>query len=212
LPAFYLQHPTAGLLALLGLLVPVAIYLWNRRPGRVVQVGSLRWLEAAANRRLRSLKPEGLVLLLVRAVILGLLAVALAGPSWLGQAPPRRGQILLSPAASAEALSRLRPSLDSLLRRGYELRELRPGLPLIAPDSQQAWFDNSAATTGLATDAAVGQSGPDNTWAQVQQAVDSFPNRPLVVVAPLSLRTFRGTRPPCPPMSAGGPPRLLPTP
>ncbi|WP_141765598.1 BatA domain-containing protein, partial [Hymenobacter coccineus] len=48
----------AALLALLGLLVPLAIYLWNRRPGPEVAVGSLRWLAAGANRRLRNLKPE----------------------------------------------------------------------------------------------------------------------------------------------------------
>jgi hypothetical protein len=180
--------------------MPVAIYLWNRRPGRVVQVGSLRWLEAAANRRLRSLKPEGVLLLLVRTTILGLLALALAEPSWLGQAPPRRGQILLSPAASAEAVNSLRPTLDSLLRRGYQLRELRAGLPLVAPDSQRARLAGSAAASGLAPDslAFVGQSAPDNIWAQVQQAADSFPNRPVVVVAPLTLRSFRGTRPSLP--------------
>ncbi|WP_045688874.1 BatA domain-containing protein [Hymenobacter sp. AT01-02] len=96
MPAFFLQHATAGVLALLGLAVPVAIYLWNRRPGRVVQVGSLRWLETGANRRLRSLKPEGLLLLLVRAAIVGLLALALAYPSWQAAAPAPRGQVLLS--------------------------------------------------------------------------------------------------------------------
>ncbi|WP_045688873.1 hypothetical protein [Hymenobacter sp. AT01-02] len=35
-------------------------------------------------------------------------------------------------------------------------------------------------------------------WAQVRQAADSFPNRPLVVVAPLLMRNFRGTRPALP--------------
>ncbi|QJX46986.1 hypothetical protein HMJ29_08585 [Hymenobacter taeanensis] len=195
MPAFNLQHPTAGLLALLSVLVPVAIYLWNRRPGRVVQIGSLRWLETAANRRLRSLKPEGLLLLLVRAATLGLLALALAEPGWLGQVPPRRGQILLSPAASAEAVSSLRPTLDSLLRQGYQLRELRPGLPLVAPDSQNSKLTGRSAPGPGSAQASVGHLTPENVWAQVQQAADSFPNRPLVVVAPLALRNFRGTRP-----------------
>jgi hypothetical protein len=62
---FTLLTPSA-LLALLGILVPVAIHLWNRRPGREVAVGSLRWLTAGANRRLRNLKPEQLWLLLLR--------------------------------------------------------------------------------------------------------------------------------------------------
>ena len=47
---------TPSLLPLLALLVPLALYLWNRRPGREVPVGSLRWLTAGANRRLRSLR------------------------------------------------------------------------------------------------------------------------------------------------------------
>ncbi|SNC77270.1 N-terminal double-transmembrane domain-containing protein [Hymenobacter gelipurpurascens] len=206
MPAFYFQHPTAGLLALLGLAVPVAIYLWNRKPGRVVQVGSLRWLEAAANRRLRSLKPEGLLLLLVRVAILSLLAVALAGPSWLGQVPPRRGQILLSSEASAEALRSLRPTLDSLLRRGYELRELKAGLPLVAPDSQNTWLTGQRSEPATFSGASIGQAA-DNRWTQLQQAADSFPHRPLVVVAPLSLRRFQGTRPMLPAAV-----RWLPTP
>ena len=75
---FTLLSPFA-LLALLGLLVPVAIHLWNRRPGREVPVGSLRWLAAGANRRLRNLKPEQLLLLLLRATLMAVLAVALAG-------------------------------------------------------------------------------------------------------------------------------------
>lgn len=200
MPAFFFQHPAAGLLALLGLAIPVAIYLWNRRPGRVVQVGSLRWLEAAANRRLRSLKPEGLLLLLVRMGILGLLALAVAGPTWPGQPAPRRGQILLSPDASVDALSSLRPSLDSLLRQGYELRELHPGLPLVAPEARAARLAGQApaASIGLDSAAAKLRQAPGNVWAQVQQAADSFPNRPLVVVAPLLLRSFRGTRPALP--------------
>ncbi|MDQ2771566.1 MAG: BatA domain-containing protein, partial [Bacteroidota bacterium] len=61
---FTLLHP-AALLALTGLLVPVAIHLFNRRPGREVAVGSLRWLAAGANRRLRHLKLEQLWLLLL---------------------------------------------------------------------------------------------------------------------------------------------------
>ena len=64
-----LTNPPA-LLALLGLLVPLAIHLWNRRPGREVAVGSLRWLAAGANRRLRNLRLEQVWLLLQRAALL----------------------------------------------------------------------------------------------------------------------------------------------
>ncbi|WP_460554347.1 BatA domain-containing protein, partial [Hymenobacter daeguensis] len=82
-------HP-AAFWALTGLLVPVAIHLWNRRPGREVAVGSLRWLATGANRRLRSLQPEQLWLLLLRAVLLALLAGAVAGPVWRQRRPASR--------------------------------------------------------------------------------------------------------------------------
>ena len=95
---FAFTNPSA-LLALLGLLVPLAIHLWNRRPGREVAVGSLRWLAAGANRRLRNLRLEQLWLLLLRAALLAVLAVAIAGPTWRQVLPPGRGQVLVTERA-----------------------------------------------------------------------------------------------------------------
>ena len=102
---FSLLNPTA-LLTLTGLLVPVAIHLWNRRPGREVAVGSLRWLAAGANRRLRNLKPEQLWLLLLRAALLAVLAVAVAEPVWRQRQPTSQGQVLLSPEVPGTQLLR----------------------------------------------------------------------------------------------------------
>ncbi|UYZ62018.1 BatA domain-containing protein [Hymenobacter weizhouensis] len=204
MPAFFVQHAFTGWLALLGLAVPVAIYLWNRRPGRVVQVGSLRWLEAAANRRLRSLRPEQLLLLLVRAAVLGLLALAVAGPTQQLPAPPRRGQVLLSPQLSPAALSGVVPLVDSLRQRGYEVRTLAPGLPLLSPEQ---WAQRRAAAGSTAAPAPTVLTAlpPDSSaaagpvWSLVRQAADSLPGRPLLVVAPTLLSDFRGTRPTLPP-------------
>ena len=121
--------PTA-LLALLGLLVPVVIHLWNRRPGREVAVGSLRWLAAGANRRLRNLKPEQLWLLLLRAALVAVLAVAVAGPIWRTALPTSRGVVLLSTeAAGLPTLVGLKPTIDSLRGSGYALEEELPADP-----------------------------------------------------------------------------------
>ncbi|TPG66589.1 BatA domain-containing protein [Hymenobacter nivis] len=178
-----LTSPSA-LLALLGLLVPLAIYLWNRRPGPEVAVGSLRWLAAGANRRLRNLKPEQLALLLLRAAVLGALAVAVAGPAWRQVRPAGRGQVLVGPElAGTPALAATRPGLDSLRRRGYALRWLAPGLPAVAADS-----------LGRYRGPAVGSFA----WARVQQAVDSFPGQPLRVVVSSTLRGLAGPHPPLP--------------
>ena len=195
---FTLLNP-AALLALLGLLVPVAIHLWNRRPGREVAVGSLRWLAAGANRRLRNLKPEQLWLLLLRAALLTVLAGALAGPAWRRQLPAGRGQVLLSPElAGTPALAALQPTLDSLRRRGYVLRSLRAGFP---PLPRSAWRADSGGRPNRERPLVSSSSTAnlaEHAWARASQATGAFPGQPLVVFAPAVLRGFQGVHAPLP--------------
>lgn len=186
----------AALLALLGLLVPLAIHLWNRRPGREVAVGSLRWLAAGANRRLRNLRLEQVLLLLLRAALLAVLAVAGAGPAWRQALPPGRGQVLVSPAlAGTGTLSAVRPAIDSLRRRGYQLRWLSQGLPLV---SAVAWRADSLGRRpdSLLTDK---QTTTGFYWGRIRQAADAFAGQPLHVLTPATLRGAEGTHPALPP-------------
>ena len=192
----------AALLALLGLLVPVAIHLWNRRPGREVAVGSLRWLAAGANRRLRNLKLEQLWLLLLRAALLAVLAVAVAGPVWRTPRPASRGVVLLSAeAAGLPALVGLKPTIDSLRRRGYALRWLAAGF---APVPGRTWRQVSAGQAGAAADSVAAQAAAESrnpafAWARVQQATAAFPGQPLLVVTSAGLRQFGGSHTALPP-------------
>jgi hypothetical protein len=181
-----------ALLALLGLLVPLAIHLWNRRPGREVAVGSLRWLAAGANRRLRNLRLEQVLLLLLRAALLAGLAVALAGPQWRQPQPAGRGQVLVSrELADGSRLAAVRPTLDSLRRRGYALRWLAAGLPAITPAEWRAdSLGRPAAGRGIAANPLY--------WSRIRQAADSFPGQPLHVVTPAALRGFGGPHPALP--------------
>jgi hypothetical protein len=186
-----LANPSA-LLALLGLLVPLAIHLWNRRPGREVAVGSLRWLAAGANRRLRNLRLEQVWLLLLRAALLAALALALAGPQWRQPQPAGRGQVLVSrELAYSSSLAAVRPTLDSLRQRGYALRWLASGLPAITPAEWQAdsLGHPNATDNGLAD---------KQYWARVQQAADSFSGQPLYAVTPATLRGLGGPHPALP--------------
>ncbi|MFD1870830.1 BatA domain-containing protein [Hymenobacter bucti] len=185
-----LTTPSA-LLALLGLLVPLAIHLWNRRPGQEVAVGSLRWLTAGANRRLRNLRLEQVLLLLLRAALLAVLAVAVAGPVWRQVRPGGRGQVLISPElAGTSSLAAVRPSIDSLRRRGYALRWLGEGLPKI---SKAAWRADSLgrqtdSVRALSQGATVGFA-----WERIRQAADTFAGQPLHVLTPATLRGAQGT-------------------
>lgn len=178
----------SGLLALLGVAVPVAIHLWNRKPGRTVQVGSIRWLNAAANRRLRNLKLEQLALLALRSLLVLLLALVIAQPVWRQPAPPRRGQVMVSPdLLTSESIAAVRPTIDSLRRRGYLLRQLGPGFPRI---SDTAWQQLPQPLSGVA------RSGTSRQfWQRVAQAADSFPGEPMQVYTSATQRHFRGARP-----------------
>ncbi|MBH8571089.1 BatA domain-containing protein [Microvirga sp. STS02] len=197
---FILLNP-AALPAFLGLLVPVAIHLWNRRPGREVAVGSLRWLTAGANRRLRNLKLEQLWLLLLRAALLAVLAVAVAGPVWRTALPTSRGVVLLSAdVAGLPALAELKPTIDSLRRKGYVLRWLAAGFPRV---SGSVWQRVKTGQSGTATDsmAALATTRPQSqefAWARVQQAAGAFPGQPLLVVTGAALRNFQGSHAPLP--------------
>ena len=188
---FILLHP-AALLALTGLLVPVAIHLFNRRPGREVAVGSLRWLAAGANRRLRHLKLEQLGLLLLRAALLALLAVAGAGPVWRTARPASRGVVLLSPeAAHLPGLPDLKPTIDSLRGKGYVLRWLAADFPMV-PVSD--WRALAAGRLGAAADSVAARQPAGRAWARVQQAAAAFPGQPLLVVSSAALTHLGGTR------------------
>jgi hypothetical protein len=201
-----LTFTNPSLLPLLALLVPLAIHLWNRRPGREVAVGSLRWLTAGANRRLRNLRLEQWPLLLLRLLLLVGLVGALAGPAWRPRRTLGRGQILVAPAlAGSPALAAERPHLDSLRRRGYGLRWLAPGLPGISPtawraDSLGAPADSIRAQDHLA-------ATMDFYAERIQLAADSLAGQPLLALTPATLRGNSSTRRPLP---AGVTWRVLP--
>ena len=144
------------LIALAGLLVPVAIHLWNKKPGRTIKVGSIRWLEEAASQRLSSLRLYDLWLLLLRMVIVALLALLLTQPRWIRQnQASARNLILISPEMQQSArFQSIQTMIDSLRQqKKFELRSFSPGFPLLSekeistpsesrkevPDQEQYW-------------------------------------------------------------------------
>ena len=175
--------------------MPVAIHLWNRRPGREVAVGSLRWLAAGANHRLRNLKPEQLWLLLLRAALLAVLAVAVAGPVWRQRQPASQGVVLLSAEVLAlPAFAAVRPTIDSLRRRGYALRWLAAGFPKVSGAGWRAEAAGRRDSARLVAEA--GRPANQWLWARVEQAAAAFAGQPLYVVTPAALAGFAGSHRP----------------
>ncbi|NDK54974.1 BatA domain-containing protein [Pontibacter fetidus] len=134
------------LFAAAAIVIPIAIHLWNKRQGKTVKVGSLRWLEASASNRWSSIKLTNFWLLVLRCLILILLAVALAQPVWEHQAQKQKeakaiviGEELLY----TSALKPIKPTIDSLLQRGYSLHSYTPDFKQL---SQEEWQQISNRT------------------------------------------------------------------
>ncbi|WP_448697426.1 BatA domain-containing protein [Mucilaginibacter sp. AW1-3] len=108
--------------AIAALSIAVIIHLWNVRPGKVLKVGSIALMDAASRNSSRSFKLLDIVLLLVRCLLLCLLAVLLAGPSWIRPAKNTRakGWILIPAMEAHEIFRHFNPVLNALLKQGYE--------------------------------------------------------------------------------------------
>ncbi|MDX5419757.1 MAG: BatA domain-containing protein [Hymenobacteraceae bacterium] len=133
------------LFAASAILVPIAIHLWNRRQGKTVKIGSLRWLEPSASRRWSSIKLSDVWLLVLRCCIFILLAVALAKPVWEGPAKARQSRkvVLISPELLySTALSGIKPTVDNLLQRGYTLLRYTPDFESIPAEEWQTLSSN----------------------------------------------------------------------
>ncbi|MCD8483610.1 MAG: BatA domain-containing protein [Verrucomicrobia bacterium] len=75
------------LLGLVGLAIPVALHLINRRPARRWIFSSLRFLSPAPLPRQGRRKLSDLLLLLLRILAFAAIVFMLAGPAWLPTDP-----------------------------------------------------------------------------------------------------------------------------
>lgn len=134
------------LLAASAILIPIAIHLWNKRQGKTVKVASLRWLEASASNRWSSIKLNNFWLLVLRCLIFILLAVALAQPVWVHEAQKAKGNraiVIGEELLYTSSLKPIKPTIDSLLQRGYTLHAYTSDFTLIP---QEKWQQLSART------------------------------------------------------------------
>ncbi|WP_025608528.1 BatA domain-containing protein [Pontibacter actiniarum] len=155
------------LFAASGILIPVAIHLWNKRQGKRVKVGSLRWLEPSASKRWSSIKLNDVWLLLLRCLILILLAVALAQPVWVHQ-PKVQGQkvVYVGPELLySSARASIQPTLDSLLQRGYTLHSYTSDFEKIP---QEAWEQLKSRTQDSTL------SNQSNYWSLLPALADKY--------------------------------------
>ena len=157
------------LLGLASIVVPIAFHLRGERAGRVVRVGSVRWLAGAPAAWAPARRVRRLPLLLLRCAVLAALSLALARPH--PRAADREAWVLVAPEVAS------RVSLDSLRRLGA-VRLLAAGLPSfdrVSPDPT---------------------TQPTDVWTLLREADAAAPaGVRLVVVAPGTVAYLRGVRP-----------------
>lgn len=127
-----------SLLALASLAVPIVIHLLSQREPRIIKVGTIKFLKTRETPTFRRVAFSEWWLLLLRALLLAIAALALSKPilrARLDAAPPQ-GWALVSPEVWQRTTdARLYSIADSLRAAGYELRLLAKDFPPLLPDS-----------------------------------------------------------------------------
>ena len=123
-----------GLLALVGLTIPVLIHLWSVKRGKTLKIGSIALLGESDTVSSKSFKLTDLLLFVLRCLILMLIALMLAQPylkktSSIGK---NKGWILMDKTIFGEVYEAHRKPIDSLLNLGFELHDFNLGFNLFS--------------------------------------------------------------------------------
>lgn len=125
---FQILYPL-GLLAALGIIIPIIIHLWNIKSGKTLKIGSIFLLGSPSNQRSRSFRVQDWWLLLLRSLLILLAAVLVAEPVYLKSqnAPIETKWLLLEKAKFSKIWKEQHSKVDSLLKIGYEVHDFAVG-------------------------------------------------------------------------------------
>jgi hypothetical protein len=110
--------------ALAGLSIPIGIHLLSRKEGKVIKMGSLRFLQETSTQQFKGIKLNEILLLIVRSVLIILFVFMISGLQW--KEVNKRWLVVetgLEKNASAKTI------LDSLGKKGFEIHWLQRNFP-----------------------------------------------------------------------------------
>lgn len=167
----------------LGIIIPIAIHLWNQQPGKVLEVGSIRFMDPSPSKRSSRLQLTEIWLLVIRCFIVLLLAFFLAQPTWNTKTSQgNQGWVLIPRASIKMAYQTHQQSIDSLLKIGMELHALETGFPELNLNADSSKPNPSAPVP--------------NFWALATQLEKQVPaNYQLHLFTPELLKFYRGIKP-----------------
>jgi hypothetical protein len=170
------------LLASAGIVIPVAIHLWNIRQGKTLKIGSIEFIARTAQQHARSLRLTELFLLLLRCLLILLLALLLAKPYWQNTAK-QKGWIVMQKKDASKAYNTYKPLVDSLVKAGYTFHLFEKG------------FAEANLTSIISTDdTAVTEQV---SYWQLVKMIDGqlLPGMPVYLFTENTLNHFAGERP-----------------
>lgn len=171
------------LLAASGIIIPIAIHLWNIKQGKTLKVGSIALLTRTSQEHARSLRFTELFLLLLRCLLIILLALLLAQPYWLN-AGSGKGWILMEKKDVHQAYTHFKPITDSLLQAGYEFHLFEEG------------FEKKDIQSVLKEDNDTAQINSKSYWSLVKQLDKKLPQGfSVYLFTGNRLNRFAGPRP-----------------
>ncbi len=119
-------HPI-WLWGLMGLLIPIGIHLLSRKEGKVLRMGSIRYLEDSTTKQFRSLRLNEVLLLALRCLAIALLVFFLSGLQFNASGGHQKKWLVVE--AGLENDAHFSSLSDSLKKEGYELKQLSKGFP-----------------------------------------------------------------------------------
>jgi hypothetical protein len=163
-----------------AVMVPVAVHLFSRQQGRVIKVGSLRFVPPSVPSRIRRAAFHEPLLFLVRALLTLALALIPTMPYLTATFSSAKGWVLVAPELEAyDGSKQFYLDLDSLQKNGYELRRFEKHFPPFRTDAQKK---SSEPTSDF--------------WSLLSEADKDCPSPlPMMVFMEPRVAALRGTRP-----------------
>jgi len=135
-----------GLLAAIGIIVPIIVHLWNIKKGKTLKIGSISLLGAAVNQRSGNLRISDWPLLLLRCLLLVLLAFLLAVPAYEKKVTKlsEPGWILVEKHSLNQVWKENKKEIDSLLKKGYGILDFNIGFSKLELKDTATRFSKSS--------------------------------------------------------------------
>jgi hypothetical protein len=169
-----------------GIMVPIAIHLWNIRQGKILEVGTIRFMELSQKKRASNIRISEWLLLLLRCLTILLFAMLMAGPTWNRSANNNeKGWLLLPPNEIKKAYQQKSTIIDSLLKNGFQLHAFEAGFPVInLSDSSKSSLDSSINATS------------ENYWKLASElSATASSDLSITIISSNKLRHFKGNKP-----------------